>query len=360
MATRRTSRQTARRRRWHAQSQPARSTSASSHYARKLRYEPLEDRRVLALVTVTTLADTVDFNDGVASLREAIFGTNLVGGADTIDFAPALTASGPATILLTQGELVIADNLTITGPSSGLLTIDASGNDPTPTAEDGRGSRIFSIDDGTDGQIDVSIAGLRLTGGDITGRGGAVHSVESVVLSHLTIESNAASDAGGGAYAFVDGLGSIDILSSLIQNNVSKRGGGGGINIRLRDGANVHFVDSVVNNNRSFGTTASGGGVHIQHIGGGNISSSGNRFTENLTNGTVAEGGGAYAIHSGSGFIDVKDNIFGNNASDGQGGGFYASHSGSGLVNVIDNDFENNMTDGTLGQGGGLFVRRRG
>ena len=83
----------------------------------RLRLEPLEDRRLLAVVTVTTLADTVDFNDGVTSLREAIFATNTVPGADTIDFAPALTAGGPATILLTQGELVITDALAIMGPA---------------------------------------------------------------------------------------------------------------------------------------------------------------------------------------------------------------------------------------------------
>ena len=66
---------------------------------------------MLAVVTVNTLDDTVSFADGVTSLREAIFATNLVGGADTIQFAAALTAGGPATITLTQGELAITDAL---------------------------------------------------------------------------------------------------------------------------------------------------------------------------------------------------------------------------------------------------------
>lgn len=44
---------------------------------------------------VTTLSDTIDFNDGLTSLREALFATNLVVGPDAIDFAPALTAAGP-------------------------------------------------------------------------------------------------------------------------------------------------------------------------------------------------------------------------------------------------------------------------
>ena len=100
------------------------------------------------MVTVNTIDDTIDFNDGLTSLREAIFATNTVPGPDTIEFAPSLTAGGPATILLTLGELAITDSLTINGPGANLLTIDASGNDPTPDVNDGLGSRIFNIDDG--------------------------------------------------------------------------------------------------------------------------------------------------------------------------------------------------------------------
>src|SRR5262245_33503970 len=120
MATRRTSRSTTRRR-----SPRSPSHIAPSLFGRPLRFEPLEGRRLLALVTVTTPDDSVDVNDGRTSLREAIFATNLVGGSDTIDFAPALTAGGPARILLTQGEINITDDLTINGPGADLLTLDA-------------------------------------------------------------------------------------------------------------------------------------------------------------------------------------------------------------------------------------------
>ncbi len=88
-----------------------------SPYSRRLRIEPLEDRRLLAVVTVNTLADTVDFNDGVTSLREAIFATNLVAGADTIEFAARSPAAARPRSLLTQGELTITDSLTINGPA---------------------------------------------------------------------------------------------------------------------------------------------------------------------------------------------------------------------------------------------------
>ncbi|MGI9455936.1 MAG: hypothetical protein ACR2NU_05200, partial [Aeoliella sp.] len=81
--------------------------------SRRPRVEPLEDRRMLAVVTVTTDQDVVDFSDGVTSLREAIFATNLVAGPDEIQFD--FGHDGPATILLTRGDLEVADDLTITG-----------------------------------------------------------------------------------------------------------------------------------------------------------------------------------------------------------------------------------------------------
>lgn len=70
-----------------------------SPYARSLHCEQLEDRRLLALITVTTDQDVVDFNDGVTSLREAIFAANVVPGPDEIQFD--FGHDGPATILLT-------------------------------------------------------------------------------------------------------------------------------------------------------------------------------------------------------------------------------------------------------------------
>src|SRR5262245_1464584 len=59
---------------------------------RPLRFEPLESRRLLAVVTVNTLEDTINFDDHLTSLREAIFATNTVPGADTIQFDELLTA----------------------------------------------------------------------------------------------------------------------------------------------------------------------------------------------------------------------------------------------------------------------------
>jgi CSLREA domain-containing protein len=196
-----------------------RSYSGRSLYTRSLRLEQLEDRRLLSgsPILVTTLADTVDFNDGVTSLREAIFAANIVPGADTIQFAPVLTAAGPAKILLTCGELKITDSLTITGPGADLLTIDASGNDPTPGVADGMGSRIFNVDDGNaSNDLAVQISGLALMGGDSFATGGAVTSRENLIIANCAIAGNASRTGTGGIYSL---YGELTIEACTITGN---------------------------------------------------------------------------------------------------------------------------------------------
>ena len=213
-----------------------RSLYRRPQYQRALRLEPLEDRRLLALVTVTTLGDTVDFNDGVTSLREAIFAANTVPGADTIEFAPALTAGGPATILLTQGELAITDSLTIDGPGADLLTIDASGNDPTPDIDDHLGSRVARIDSlsGSPG-IQVSLNDMTLTGGDTQSPGGAIYSLVPITMTDCVIRDNAAGGDGGGvAVEFARPLesGEVRFVNCEFVDNSSvgfNTGSGGGM-----------------------------------------------------------------------------------------------------------------------------------
>ena len=158
-----------------------RAPSGADSFFRRLRMEPLEERRLLS-ITVNTLLDE---NDGIAvggiSLRDAIAAA--VSG-DTINFAASLTSGGPASIVLTHGQLLINKSLVINGPGANLLTIDASGNDPTPTQDNGDGSRVFNIDDGSNNSVDVVISGLTLTGGD-TPTGGAIYSLRKLRIIYV-------------------------------------------------------------------------------------------------------------------------------------------------------------------------------
>src|SRR4051794_21042697 len=97
--------------------------------------ESLEARTAPAVYTVTTTDDVIDPNDGALSLREAVIASNSTPGAtDTVTFDPAYFAV-PRAIVLTGGELPIADAVTVQGPGAGLLTIDGN-----------HAGRIFSVD----------------------------------------------------------------------------------------------------------------------------------------------------------------------------------------------------------------------
>jgi hypothetical protein len=191
--------------------------------ARRLRFEPLEERRLLS-ITVNTL---VDENDGISvggtSLRDAIAAAS---PGDTINFAPSLTSSGPATILLTHGELSIKKSLTISGPGADVLTINAKGSDSTPDQSHGDGARIFNINDATITRQAVAISGLALTGGDITGDGGAILDTESLTLSACRITGNSATNQGGGLFAGGD-TGDVSVDNCEFTYNSATFGGAG-------------------------------------------------------------------------------------------------------------------------------------
>src|SRR5262249_28514575 len=150
------------------------------------------------------LADEPDyvFIPGQLSLREAIDLANLMPGSQSISFSSALTSGGPATIVLTHGELRITDSLNIVGPEEHLLTVAARGNDFTPDVNNRDGSCVFDIDGAFSQQpVSVTIDHLMLTGGDSPGNGGAISASNvDLTITRSTISGNA-SVRGGGIYS---------------------------------------------------------------------------------------------------------------------------------------------------------------
>jgi CSLREA domain-containing protein len=202
-------------------------------------------------IIVDTLADENDGNSstGDLSLREAISVANNSVGLDTITFAASLTSGGPATILLTLGELVVFDSLTIQGPGAHLLTIDASGNDPTPTTNDSLGTRVFVIDDGSvTTMIEVAIIGLTLTGGDAPTFGGGIFNSEHLILANSTISGNSVGFRLGEEYAPHGGgifnRGNMTIDGSTISGNNARSVGGG-----IQNDSNLTIVGSTISGN---------------------------------------------------------------------------------------------------------------
>src|SRR5262245_23134726 len=87
--------------------------------AARLGLEVLEDRAVPAVFTVNTLADTIDNNPNVTSLREAVRAANARAGADEVQFAPKLEGA----VILTSGRIQITSPLTIVAPDLNEVTV---------------------------------------------------------------------------------------------------------------------------------------------------------------------------------------------------------------------------------------------
>jgi hypothetical protein len=210
-------------------------------------------RSVLELI-VDTLVDESDgsIDDGDVSLRDAI---RAAAPGETIDFDPSLDGG---TILLTLGELSLTRPITIDATALAMgLVIDAAGNDPTPDVDDGMGSRIFEIDDGNGvGEMHVTLRGLTLTGGDVNGQGGAIHTREEMTVISSTISGNSAAWRGGG----ISG-GNVTVTSSTISDNSTGavRSYGGGIHARY----NVAVTSSTISGNSVDGRNGHGGGIWV-------------------------------------------------------------------------------------------------
>ena len=330
--------------------------------SRRLHVEALEDRRLLAVFSVSNLDDA-----GAGSLREAITLANANGETDTIDFA-TIDFSVPGTIGLASQLPTITEGLTITGPGQDLLTLDA-GDGADNTFATGDGYRIFDIDDGdSNNDIDVEISGLTLTGGDaakgvwVLGDedgedgedGGAIRTRESLTLLDSNVSGNAAGDGGGveggdggdGGGIFSFGGGTLTITGSTISGNTT---GDGEDNF-------VNYPDS------NGGSGGKGGGIFS--FGGGTLTITGSTISGNTTgdggvawgnygvNGSGGEGGGIFS--SGSSALTIAGSTISGNSTEGfraEGGGIFSQ----GAVTLTSSTVSGNSTEGDQSEGGGIF-----
>ncbi len=202
--------------------------------------ELLEDRKLPAVITVTSLADTV-INDGQVTLREAIQAANtdiLVDGvtgrgADTIKFDHALTANGPATILLTQGQLEISSDIDVIGTTPYGITISGSHHSRILSVSNCTTSlRYLTFQDGAnveDGgaiatQGTLTLVACALLGNSSQRFGGAImNSGGHVALVECTLSGN--RSAVGAAYADSANGASLTVDQSTIVGNISQFGG---------------------------------------------------------------------------------------------------------------------------------------
>ncbi|MEM6691854.1 MAG: choice-of-anchor Q domain-containing protein, partial [Planctomycetota bacterium] len=305
------------------------------------------------------MSDVVDPDDELMSLREAIELANANPGADEVSFDEGLSG----TILLGGTELQIVDSISIMGPGSNVITIDADHQ-----------SRIFSLkEDSQKAPLQILISGLSLDSGQAPegGNGGAIYSrsAERLEITASEIRNSSADQAGGAIHAGstilsvmnsrfsnnqADNGGAIssnsivDLNGALIENNTAVSRGGA---IDGSGGAELTLRETKLFNNT---VTWQGGGGAV-YLFGGSLQAIDSRFISNSTMGVGADGGAIYAI-SAELLID-RSEISHNEVTGfgGDGGGISAEFS---EVVVVNSSIHDNVTSDTQVGGGGVYAER--
>ena len=289
--------------------------AARLSFSKRLKLEPLEQRRLLAVVHVNTAADVLDGDtssianligspgaDGKTSLREAIVAANNTTGADEVTFDPAVfteTAGVPdAPIVLGGAELEITDGLTVTGLGPERVEIDADGN-----------SRVMKIS----GTTPTNISGLTLTGGQTAASGGGLLNVNSITsLTNVHIVGNLTFNNFGGG---IRNTGSLTISRSIVSGNTSQAGGGGISGIG--NSSSLTILDSTISGNHAL---SGGGGISNFR---GTLAVDGSTISGN-TAGT--NGGGIDTLTYSLGVsttATITNSTISGNIADGVGGGIF-------------------------------------
>lgn len=322
----------------------------------RLKFERLEDRVNPVSSTVTTLADTIDPDDGLISLREAIVAAESDAAADTIDFAPAL-AGGTATLQQFDDGLDSDE----AGPSAFKIT--------TPVRIMGSGQVLDRFDEGSafrhffvTASGHLTLENLELSGGRAVGGrglgggaggaglGGSIFNMGMLTVRNSTFVSNEAVGGDGSRYVEVSGGG------GGIGEPASERDGGG---------PNGGIYSEGVAGDGGFG----GGGSTETSYGEGGRGGFGGGGGAGLFGGDGGFGGGGGA---GTGNGEARGGTAGFGGTDGTAfgmggggagmGGAIFNHAGTVFLanttltnNRAIGGLDDNSENPALGLGGGLF-----
>ena len=314
---------------------------------------------------VTTLDDELDSAGadanialmggvGDLSLREALFLANQdAATADTIAFHASL---GGGVLRLTQGQLTITGDISISGDTDGdnradiVITGDANGDDVTTTDSFGNvitdaatngntadNSRVFAI---SGAGTDASLSSLVVTGGVVGGGNGGgirVGSNAALTLEHASVAGNSANHGGGIANAF----SVLTVRNSTIAGNIAANRGGGIFSDTNTTGSQL---TTIVN------TTISGNSALY---GGGIFNFDGRTIVQNTTisgNNATTSGGGVSSWGDDVTFTDVESTIVAGNTAGTAAAADVALHFG------VINSFANSPSNNLIGDGNGLFA----
>lgn len=300
--------------------------------------------------TVNTTADS-----GPGSLRDAITLANANPGADTIGFAPALTASAPATISLTSALPAITESVTISGPGQSKLTVKNGVADPNnPFANPAGSFRVFTV--AVDAPGVVSFSGLTVSNGavfegniiDQSGGGIMNAGTGTLNLTDSAIINNFAESTGGGIINLRTGI--LNLTRCTITGNSTSSGSGGGIAnggvLNDTPGGTLRIVESLISDNH---TSRSGGGIFSSSTPQGGFY----LINSTVTSNTASSAGGIFA--RGGTTVSISGCTISNNqGTTGGSGGLTLSGA---TANIISSTFSGNTVGASgSGRGGGMQI----
>ena len=275
-------------------------------------------------VTVTSLNDS-----GPGSLRQAIADAPADG---TIDFAVT------GTIVLTSGQLIITNDLTVNGPGATELTISQN-----------QSGRICLVSNAIVNLSGLTIADGRAFGGNYYNWGGGIINFGTLSLENCTVSSNSA--VFGGGVANWD-LGNLTLSNCVVSSNSAFEGGGGINNY----GTLVIVVGSTISGNVLGPPGLPGASLYGSGVHGGSLIISNSTVSSNqggcgitcfcgtvlIANCTITGNGTYGLLHECSwpdSTVTIRNSIF-----SGNGGGSRSDCAGS-FVSQDYNLIQNNYTD---------------
>ena len=246
---------------------------------RRLRFETLEERHLLAPFVVTNLNDApANTPQSVGTLRQAIYDANLQSDADIIQFDANLSGTLELSVMgdaASRSALAISSPITIQGNAAGV-TIGRCGGETMRLFHLTPGSSLtlefLSLRDGLALGVSPTFVGGDGLGGAILSQNGTLTLRSSTLYANVARGSNGVGSAPGGAglggAVYSEG-GIVTITNSTLSGNAVVSGTGGSSPSSFGGGVYVHNgAISIYNSTITENSATTGRGVYVVGDGG--------------------------------------------------------------------------------------------